>query len=1203
MEIKEKKKSIGKSLLVALVLLIAWFLIIRVGTSFASKNSFEITYAEVSTKSPYVEISNFNFEKGKVKSDVVFHKVGDSITYKLKLRNTDDKTYVIKKVSDNNNNYHVSYRYADYAGKKVNAQDEFTFELTEKYAVENNDVSNREQNLSVILTFEIEDEDGNENEIEIPINADEENIPAPVFPITGGEDTNAEVYHVADDDTVVKVSPKTGDNIVLYVAIFVAAIGLLIVAIRKRNVLEVTEKIHKPHGVKRLKVLSFFVIVGAALFPTISRALANTSITFTSIISFKDKLVVTYKVNGETFEKVVPYESKIELDDPEVPGYKFDRWEDKDGNKFDSETPITNDLELTAIFNPIEYTLSYELNDGTVDPENPTTYTIESADISLTKPTKNGYKFTGWTGTGLEEKTENVTIANGSIDDREYTANWEIEEYTITYNLNEGTLGDKVNPDKYTIETEDIKLNNPTREGYRFTGWTGTDIEEATSEVTINKGSKGNKEYTANWEIEEYTITYNLNEGSLGDKTNPDKYTIETEDIKLNNPTREGYIFDGWTGTDIENATGEVTINKGSKGNKEYTANWTKETYTITYNLEEGSEEIEDIASYPTSIQYMDTYSYKFEDKPEIVSLVVGEKTLVEGTDYTYENGTLTIQNVTGSITMKLKSTVVKYTVTFNANDSSTEVKVKSGKTVQKQSDPSKAENEFIGWYGENDVKFNFSNAITEDITLHAKWNRIEYHYNDSYVFDGTNMLSTDVYLFSERNIGRNFEISFNIANIEPNQRNQATILNSMKEVQPYPGFVFRIKTNATQIEYNAPKIGNKGNYDVKKVNKVVLKRINDIYYIQINDGPIERLGTYTYGETFDVPVVFGGSPDAPSPRYFKGTLSDINIRLWYSEKYTVKFDKNGGTGTMPNQTIREDEEISLSENKFEKEDWIFNGWNTKPDGSGESYSDKQVVKDLVEPNNNVTLYAQWKQDVSYSIRFNSNGGEGTMANQDFLYGRAQQLQENSFTKTNGIFLKWNTKPDGSGISYKNGESVKNLTKTEGEVIDLYALWSVKKYTKSEATFDGTNNINTNVYLFEENTINRDFEISFDIVEQSDVRSSLDTMVSAMDETGYPFSGIVYRWNGGANKHQLAVNVDGRDEKEYDANTTKVNIKRINGVIYLRLNNGETETVKDINALTKTFYVPLTFGSSLDGKGKPQRFFKGTLSNLYVEIF
>ena len=327
--VKEQKKSIGKSLLIAFVLLLAWFLIIKTGTAFASKNLFEITDAEVSTKSPYVEISNFNFEKGKVKSDVVFHKVGDSITYKLKLKNTDDNAYTIKKVSDNNKNYHVSYKYADYAGKKVNAQEEFTFELTEKYAVENNDISNREQNLSVTLTFEIEDEDGNENEIEIPINDDGENIPAPVFPITGGEDTNT--YHVVDENTVAKVNPKTNDNIALYIIVFVAASVLLIIvlATRKRNVLgntniEQARYTGTKKGLKRFKIVSFFLIIGAAIFPAIGRAMQNNEIQFTGVVNFKDKLVITYTVNGEKFEKVVSFESKVELEDPELPGYKFE---------------------------------------------------------------------------------------------------------------------------------------------------------------------------------------------------------------------------------------------------------------------------------------------------------------------------------------------------------------------------------------------------------------------------------------------------------------------------------------------------------------------------------------------------------------------------------------------------------------------------------------------------------------------------------------------------------------------------------------------------------------------------------------------------------------------------------------------------------------------------------------------------------------
>ncbi|MBR0427683.1 MAG: InlB B-repeat-containing protein [Clostridia bacterium] len=448
-----------------------------------------------------------------------------------------------------------------------------------------------------------------------------------------------------------------------------------------------------------------------------------------------------------------------------------------------------------------------------------------------------------------------------------------------------------------------------------------------------------------------------------------------------------------------------------------------------------------------------------------------------------------------------------------------------SGETVQKPIDPQKNKYQFIGWYDSNDVEFDFSTPVTQDMTLYAKWEPTEYIHNGPYVFDGTNFKDTEMHLFSERNIHKNFEISFEISNVAANQKNQATIVNSMEEVSPYPGFVFRIQTNGTQLEFNAPKIANKTGININTTNKIMMKRINDIYYIQVNDGNMQKLGTYSYGRTFDVPLVLGASPDAATSRFFVGTLSDINIRLWESEKYTVIFDANGGTGTMDNQIIRENETISLSANTFENEDKLFDGWNTEPDGSGTNYS--------------------------------------------------------------------------------AGQSVKNLTKTENGIVDLYAIWSAKSYTKDQYVFDGTDYIDTGVYLFEEGTIDKDFEISFEIVDQTATQKSQATFVNAMDETASPWPGIVYRYNSGTTDHQIGANVNQniKVETNLGKNIRKVNIKRTNGVIYLKLDDGDFETVLDMSALDKTFHVPLTFGASLTGKGTPQRQFKGTLANLKVIVY
>jgi uncharacterized repeat protein (TIGR02543 family) len=97
-----------------------------------------------------------------------------------------------------------------------------------------------------------------------------------------------------------------------------------------------------------------------------------------------------------------------------------------------------------------------------------------------------------------------VTISKGSLGNRTYTATW-TQVYTISYDLAGGSVS-VANPTTFTALSCDITLTNPTREGYTFTGWTGTGLGEPTMSVTIAHGSTGNREYTATWSAIPYRI-------------------------------------------------------------------------------------------------------------------------------------------------------------------------------------------------------------------------------------------------------------------------------------------------------------------------------------------------------------------------------------------------------------------------------------------------------------------------------------------------------------------------------------------------------------------------------------------------------------------------------------------------------------------------------------------------------------------------
>ena len=101
---------------------------------------------------------------------------------------------------------------------------------------------------------------------------------------------------------------------------------------------------------------------------------------------------------------------------------------------------------------------------------------------------------------------------------------------------------------------------------------------------------------TAQWTLITYPISYDLNGGTLA-TANPTSYTVE-DAITLNNPARNGYQFDGWTGTDLIAKTQNVTIASGSTGNRSYTANFTPIKYAITYNLNGGTNNPDNPAEY-----------------------------------------------------------------------------------------------------------------------------------------------------------------------------------------------------------------------------------------------------------------------------------------------------------------------------------------------------------------------------------------------------------------------------------------------------------------------------------------------------------------------------------------------------------------------------------------------------------------------------
>jgi uncharacterized repeat protein (TIGR02543 family) len=245
-------------------------------------------------------------------------------------------------------------------------------------------------------------------------------------------------------------------------------------------------------------------------------------------------------------------------------------------------------VTLNATFSAINYTLEYELLGGSVASANPATYTIESTAITLNNPTREGYTFTGWTGTGLDAATTTVTIAAGSTGNRSYTATWTPTVYNIVYT--DGGTATPANPTTYTIETPTFTLTNPTKTGYTFKCWKLNGEGDASMEVTITQGSTGHIAYTATWQVNQYTITFDSNGGTEIDAIKQD-YATEVE--APTNPERTGYTFAGWTpGVPATIPAENITC----------VAQWTINQYTITFNTAGGSVIAPIVQDYATAV-------------------------------------------------------------------------------------------------------------------------------------------------------------------------------------------------------------------------------------------------------------------------------------------------------------------------------------------------------------------------------------------------------------------------------------------------------------------------------------------------------------------------------------------------------------------------------------------------------------------------
>ena len=837
---------------------------------------------------------------------------------------------------------------------------------------------------------------------------------------------------------------------------------------------------------------------------------------------------ITYNTNGGDIEAKTAdavYDSAFTLKETTKRGYDFEGWYYGDNLITAGVWNYDTDITLEAHWHATEYTIEYDLGGGVLNGNNPLKYTVEDSNITLVNPTKAGYIFAGWTGTDLTAPTLTVIIGANSIGNREYVANWTLDGYSITYNLNGGVNSEK-NPYEYAVTSANIYLESAIRRGYVFDGWyTNADCTADSKITTITSGSTGDITLWAKWTLANYNITYNLNGGEFT-SDNPKNYTIESGDITLNAPTKRGYTFVGWMGTDITGTVISVTIRNNSTGDRTYTAVWEIVDYSIIYNLNGGTNAAENPEKYNVA-----STTITLENPTKLGYVFGGWYT---SNDYNDNERVKVIPDGSiGNIELFAKWTPATYSIKFNKNNSKA-TGTMSNQTLTYDSADTLTANRFVltgytfkGWTTNSDGSgtlyineqevLNLSSEDGAIVNVYAKWEANTY----SVTFD--------------KNGGVNGTNSVN-----------ATYDSAMPTATAptYTGYNFAGYYDADGVQYYDAEMKSVRNWN-KAENTTLYARWNGKTFNVSFDRQGGTGGTTSVAATFNANMPSASAPsrtgyifkgyfvgrNGTGTQYYSASMTSLHkwdkssagtlYAYWEARTYTVSFNYNNGTGNTNGVIATYDSEMPSISGVPTRTGYIFVGYYDSANNGTKYYNADLTSAKTWDKTSNTTLYAHWI-GVDYSVRFDGNGStSGRMDNQAFVYATAQNLNANRFARTGYTFVGWNTEADGNGTSYDNSVSVNNLTTENNGIVVLYAQWRANTYRVS---LDGTGTITT---------AEKTYTVSFNLNGASGTAPSAQTVNNSIGLTypniptrrGYVFGGWYTTSSCTGNPYNFAAEV------------------------------------------------------------------------------
>ena len=647
------------------------------------------------------------------------------------------------------------------------------------------------------------------------------------------------------------------------------------------------------------------------------------------------------------------------------------------------------------------YTITFDAKGGTVTP--PSITAKYGAAITLPTPAKAGYGFEGWYNGSKVFNDATMGAKNLTL-----TAQWEAGKITYTVNHYQ----QNVDGNGYTVyKTESGTADMDSKVTPTVNTYEGFTSPAAATTITIKADSGANVVnyyYTRN----QYTITWNLGIGSADGQSYTTGKVYYGAQVKAPVPAKTGYTFK-W------NATPVTTM---PASDLTYTANWTANTYKVSFNANGGTVE-----------------SGKVSDRTVAYDATYGTLAVLSKAGYTFDgwfdgNTRVTAETVmqkTGDHTLIAKFTPISYTLTFHnvvAGEQSNPETYTVEDAFALTAPASRIGFTFEGWFDNAECKgeaiAKIEKGTVGNKTYYAKWTentyKVTFHaYNGSTVEEDRNILYTGV-------LGENtFE------------RIGYTFLGWSDGISDT---TYGTDTALSQIVT--------ANTDALHIYAVWEKQKYSITYVGVEADEHDNATEYTVED-----MVSLGDPNARTGYTFKGWFDNANFEgtavetitvgstdhkifyaCWEENSYTVVLNVNDGTGNF----ITTEPILytgNLPANTFERAGYTFKGWT---DGVN-TYSDLAAIADIIgtaNDDNQVTLNAVWEIN-KYSITY-SDWDIGSNANPNTITEYSAELEgdvvliDPAIKEAGYQFLGW----------YDGDTKVTTIPKTAGRDYNLVAKWA-----------------------------------------------------------------------------------------------------------------------------------------------------------------